>query len=102
MKILTVCSQGNKRSVFTRFVLNHHHDVIALGVDVNTPETIRLLAGWADKILVAEPIMKKKIPVRFQSKVDDNFTIGADVFPVSIGGRLLNIVGIKLKELKYI
>lgn len=102
MKILTVCSQGNKRSVFTRFILNHHHDVIALGVDTNTPGTIRLLSEWADKILIAEPIMKKKIPVRYQSKVDDNFTIGADIFPVSIGGRLLDMVGMKLKELKYI
>jgi predicted protein tyrosine phosphatase len=88
--------------VFTRYTLNGKHDVLALGVDVNTPETIRMLSEWAEVILIAEPIMKKKIPVRFQRKIDTRFTIGADIFPVSIGGKLKHIVHNKLKELKYI
>lgn len=102
MKILTVCSQGNKRSVFTRFILNHHHDVIALGVDVNSPETIRMLSEWSDVILIAHPKMKKRIPTTLQHKIDERFTIGDDIYPESIGGILKEIVYQKLKVLKYI
>lgn len=102
MKILCVCSQGNKRSVFTRYALNGKHDALAMGVDINTPETIRMLAEWADKILLAEPQMKKAIPVKCQKKIDLAFTIGADIYPASIGGKLKHIVQSKLRDLKYI
>lgn len=102
MKILTVCSQGNKRSVFTRFILNHHHDVVAIGAEVNSPETIRMLSEWADVILIAEPIFKKAIPVKFQKKVDNKFTIGPDIYPTNITGMLKDLVYLKLKALKYV
>lgn len=102
MKILCVCSQGNKRSVFTRYVLNGTHDALAMGVDVNSAETIRMLTQWADVILLAEPQMKKRIPVKHQKKIDQMFTIGPDNFSISIAGRLKQIVHNKLKELKYV
>lgn len=103
MKILCACSQGNKRSVFTRYVLNYSkHEALAIGVDINTTDTIILLCNWADVILLAEPQMKKKIPTRFQHKVDDRFTIGPDVFPTNITGRLKDLVKVSLKNLGYI
>lgn len=102
MKILCVCSQGNKRSVYTRYILNHSHDVLALGVDVNTSETVTLLCEWAEIILIAEPFMRKKLPVKYHKKIDSKFTIGPDIYPVNVGGILKEIVYRKLKLLKYI
>lgn len=102
MRILCVCSQGNKRSVFTRFILNHSHDALAMGVNVNSPETIRMLSEWAEVILLAHPKMKKSIPVKCQGKVDDRFTIGDDIYPETITGVLKDEVYLKLKRLGYI
>lgn len=98
MRILTVCSQGNKRSVYTRFALNKKHDVIAMGVDVQSQETIKMLTEWADVILLAEKAMKKKIPTKQQRKIDEAFVIGPDIYPVSISGVLLAEVKIKVKK----
>lgn len=102
MKILTVCSQGNKRSVFTRNILHHDHDVISLGISTAEPETIEMLCKWTDKILLAEPEMKEKIPQEYQSKIDYRFTIGPDIYDVFIQGPLKDLVHKKLKDLEYI
>lgn len=102
MKILCVCSQGNKRSVFTRFLLNHKHDAIAVGVDANSPETIKMLSEWSDRILLAEPEMRKSIPVKQHKKIDLNFTIGPDIYSTNIVGILKVVLVNKLKRLKYI
>jgi predicted protein tyrosine phosphatase len=102
MRILCVCSQGNKRSVFTRQALNHLHDVLSIGVDTNDQDTIDMLAKWADIILLAEPEMQISIPIGYQPKIDHKFTIGPDIYPVSIKGKLMKIVNRKLKELGYI
>lgn len=102
MKILCVCGQGNKRSVFTRFVLNPKHDAVAIGIDVNSQETINMLAQWADVILLAEPEMSVKFPID-QHKIDKRFTIGEDNFPISIAdGKLKSLVIKKLTDLEYI
>jgi hypothetical protein len=100
MKILCVCNQGNKRSVFTKALLNYNHDALSVGIDVNTPETLALLCEWADKILLAEPDMA--IPEQWQDKIDKHFTIGPDTFDVVITGKLRKIVQRKLIELGYI
>lgn len=57
MKILTCCFGGNVRSVGCKFVLHmkYGHDVLACGVDHNTPETIEMLCNWADYVIVMEP-----------------------------------------------
>jgi len=102
MRILTVCEQGNKRSVFTRNILHHKHDVISFGIMTSTPETITMLCEWADKILLAEPNMVEMIPEVYRLKVDTRFTIGPDVWPTYIQGPLKDLVFMQLKALGYI
>lgn len=86
----------------TRFILNHHHDVLTLGCDVNTPDTIKMLAEWADRILLAEPQMRKQLPVKTHKKIDTEFTLGPDVWPTNLLQTLKTVCYRKLKKLKYI
>jgi hypothetical protein len=102
MKVLCICDQGNKRAVFTRFLLGHKHEALAAGVKTNSPETINLLCEWADKILLAELNMREYIPENYWYKIDNRFEIGPDIYKPSIRGHLKRIVRYKLRELGYI
>ena len=53
------------------------HDALQAGVDLNTPETIAMLASWADVILVAETAMSGRVPAEFAVKCVDS-GLGAD------------------------
>src|ERR1700676_4986840 len=99
MKILCVCSQGNKRSVVTRFALNHKHDALACGVDVNFKETLAMLCKWSDVILLAEPEMRRSLPVKYHKKIDTRYTIGPDIYPPSIDKKLYRLIKKKLVDL---
>jgi len=56
MKILTICKGGLVRSVALASVLRYEvgHDAIAYGVEKGTPETMRMLCAWADRIVVMQ------------------------------------------------
>ncbi len=63
MKILCLCNQGNNRSVqFAHLLKQEGHDAIAAGVDANSPETIKMLCDWADRIIITEINQINKIP----------------------------------------
>jgi predicted protein tyrosine phosphatase len=72
MKILTCCSQGLCRSVGLADVLKLHFepvDVIPIGLDSNSQETIAMLCEWADVVVVMEEKYLKKLPEISTSKV---------------------------------
>ncbi len=102
MKILCICDQGNKRAVYTRFLLGHKHEALAAGVKTNSPETLQMLCEWADKILLAELGMRQYVHKDYYYKVDNRFEIGPDIYKPSIKGNLKRIVRNRLRELKYI
>ena len=102
MKILCLCSRGNKRSVFTRYLLSYKNDVLSAGCENNSPETLKMLAWWADVILLAEPQMRKVLPVKTHKKIDTRFEIGKDIYPTMITGVLKQVLQVKLKRLNYI
>lgn len=56
-KFLTVCEGGNVRSVSMAFTLKYefHQDAIAFSHSRNGDEALKLLADWADYIIVMEP-----------------------------------------------
>jgi len=54
------------------------------------PRTIRMLARWADVILVAEPHMAAIVPPRFAAKVRDT-GIGPDRWNNPLAGELLEL-----------
>jgi hypothetical protein len=89
MKILTVCDEGNNRSV----MLAHHlkywgHDVIPAGVKRNSPDTLALLEGWADRIIVTERGQER----HFGAEKVQLWDVGPDVFPRPFNRDLLAVV----------
>lgn len=83
MKVLTVCRGGNVRSVSLGFLMKHSlgHDAIACGFEKNTPETINMLAQWADKIVTLSSNIRKNFEEITQGKYKDKtllFDVGQD------------------------
>jgi galactitol-specific phosphotransferase system IIB component len=78
MKILTVCSQGNNRSVHLGHPLKYwNHDVIPIGVDNTSVETLEMLFKWADVIITTEE--NQFIPDKFTPK-RVLFDVGPDTY----------------------
>ena len=74
-------------SVFTPYVLKDlcadRHDAVALGAGRNSPETIRMMCGWAEKIVVMQPKFKESVPEEFHDKL-----LVCDVGPDQYGSPL--------------
>jgi len=80
MKILTVCDQGNNRSVHLAHLLKYwNNDVLPVGLDTNSKETLEMLYKWADAIIVVEDAMRQVIPIEFIQKVKV-WNVGEDVY----------------------
>lgn len=79
MKVLCVCHAGYVRSAATAMILKMRgFDAIAVGVNHASPETLKMMGEWADKILIAEPSMAWSFPPDLRGKIEDSFTIGED------------------------
>ena len=98
IKILTVCHQGNCRSVATRWCLikRGYRNVISTGCMSTNPETLQMLCDWADKILVAKPKHGKPLPDNAQDKIDKRFTIGEDLWHNPMNKKLQDIANKQL------
>ncbi len=96
MKILTICEGGNVRSVSLGYVLKDlcapRHDAVALGAGRNSPETIRMMCEWADRIVVMQPEFKKSVPEEFHEKLSV-CDVGPDVFGSPLHPTLTGICG---------
>jgi hypothetical protein len=79
VKILTVCSRGNVRSVTLRHFLADKYDVLACGVDAQSEETLNMLYGWADKIIVTSGEFISRIPKEYEEK-SYLWNIGNDIW----------------------
>lgn len=99
MKILAICQRGNVRSVNLAYILKDERkfkDVIAIGIETTTQETLNMLGDWADKIyIVGEKTIKDQIPIEFQSKIIW-LDIGKDVWGNFPNAQLLAILRKKL------
>lgn len=71
MKILTVCDQGNSRSVQLAYPLKYKYkaDVIPIGLDTTSKETLKMLFDWADHIILTDKEQFVKIPEGYDSKI---------------------------------
>jgi hypothetical protein len=101
LKILCVCRSGNVRSVATKYCLNRkfYDDVIAVGCDKVSRETLRMLCEWADLILLAKPDHGKKIGQQFKHKINKGFTIGEDTYGSSVNLKLMEVVEYQLVKI---
>lgn len=81
MKILTVCDQGNNRSVqFAHLLKYWKHDTIPAGLMTNSKETLEMLYKWADIIILTEDKQITDIPIEYRQKVK-LFDVGEDNYP---------------------
>lgn len=83
MKILSACQAGICRSAAMANELKRHgHDVLVVGLGYNDEGTIRMLAEWADKIVVMQKELIQLLPAEHLQKavIAD---IGPDVWTSS-------------------
>ena len=92
MKILTACHAGICRSAAMANELKRYgHDVLVAGVGYNSPETIKMLADWAEKIVVLQKELVQLVPLESRPKVV-LADIGPDVWTSSADQDLRNRV----------
>lgn len=108
MKILAVCNGGNCRSVTLASMIkqdDHSVEAIPIGVRTSSQETIRLLADWADKIVVvADGPIINKFPKGYENKLI-HIDIGKDKWVQAMHPKLVQIIkkallNTELKDLK--
>ena len=81
MKIVVVCDQGNNRSVHFAHLLKYwKHDVIPVGLQTNSRETLDMLYKWADTIIIVEDKLAMGIPITYEEKLVI-FDVGLDTYP---------------------
>lgn len=93
MKVLCMCQGGNSRSVALGFLMKYRYgeDALACSWEKNTPETLKMLFEWADRIFVMQNIFKQYVPEQYHAKlyvVD----VGEDVWFNGLHPELLNLL----------
>lgn len=81
MKILTVCDQGNNRSVQFAHLLKYKYkgsDTIPVGLSSHSKETLEMLFKWADVIILTDRV--QKVPDEYKDKVKV-WDVGEDRYP---------------------
>lgn len=83
---------GNCRSVALSFLLKYHYgvDAIAMGIDGNNDDTIKMLCEWADHIFILQGGYEVGIPKEYHSKISF-YDVGEDRF-FQINQELLGIL----------
>ena len=70
MKILVVCNYGINRSYTIASQMKFWgHDVVNVGVSVNSSATVQMLSQWADRIITTEERHKAFVPPPYWDKV---------------------------------
>jgi hypothetical protein len=92
MRYLCVCDGGNVRSQALAYVLHDLRDqeAIPVGRLRVSPETMTLLCGWADRVVLMQPHMIESIPVQHHEKVLVT-DVGPDRFGLYVHPELLEL-----------
>lgn len=100
MNILTVCDQGNNRSVQFAHLLKYKYkgsDAIAIGLKTTTEETLQMLYEWADVLILTEEKQLMNIPGAYHEKVKV-WDVGEDRYPRPFNIELYEIAKQYIKE----
>jgi predicted protein tyrosine phosphatase len=98
MKILTICRGGQVRSVAAKFALTQYgHDVLAIGWQNNSKETLNMLCEWADYIVVMKDEFCKEIPDKFEHKMIC-YHVGPDRFGYAFHPELQQMIHHMIKK----
>lgn len=92
MKILCICQGGNVRSATLGFVLKYAYgvDALAAGWEKNSPDTLLMLNGWADHVLIVEESHREKLPEAMRERAI-LIPVGPDRWFMSLHPELLDI-----------
>ncbi len=83
MKIMTICDQGNNRSVTFAHLLKYKYpgsDVIAIGLGRCSVETQKMLFDWADYLIVTDKELYDNMEPGWEEK-KRLWDVGKDVYP---------------------
>jgi hypothetical protein len=82
MKLLILCDIGANRSVTLAHILKfQNHDVLTAGLKTNSPETLTLLASWADLVIItARDQLSDAVLIAEPTKIRV-MPIGPDIYP---------------------
>jgi hypothetical protein len=63
VRVLTVCEEGLNRSVAARWLLQYSgHEVIPVGLNRHTDQTLEMLYAWADRVIVLDRRLAQRVP----------------------------------------
>lgn len=97
MNILTVCSQGNNRSVTLAHLLRYKYpdaDVIPAGVHTLSKTTLNMLFKWADVVALTDSSLSGDVPTTKTVLFD----VGEDKYPRPFNKELLRICKLLIEE----
>ena len=100
MKILCVCSEGNVRSATLARLLKHKgHETLAAGVKRHSPETLKMLIDWADKVYAVDNDILREMPLDTEKDISKTqvFDIGPDIWGEAMHPDLVKKIEEKLK-----
>lgn len=83
MKIVTLCDEGNNRSVTFAFFLRRKYkaEVIPVGFLSTSRSTRKMLYDWADIIICLVPKRAHWIPEEYKAKVKVWIGVDPDIYP---------------------
>lgn len=99
MKILAVCRSGRVRSHAIKVAMElKGHEAINAGVKYHSPETLKMLAEWAELILVPEAWIKEELEsMGITTRIID-LQIGPDIWKTKVTQDLMKVTQKKIKK----
>lgn len=93
MRLLILCEQGNNRSVTLAGQLKYlGHDILTAGLHTNSPDTVRTLGDWAQKVILTDRAQVAMLPLGFSEDKVAVWQIGPDNYPRPYNKELLQKV----------
>lgn len=105
MNIVTVCENGNKRSVHAAYLMRYKrkvdgggmNDIIPIGIKTASPNLQIMVFDWADWIILTDKRFQDQIPQEYQHKLHI-WDVGPDIWPPTLDRDLLNKLRICMEK----
>ena len=105
MKIVTVCEQGNNRSIHAAYIMRYKrkvdgggfNDVIPIGIKTSSPELQKMLFDWAEWIILTDASFKDLIPAEYIEKLKI-WDVGEDRFMRPFNKELLALLRVYMER----
>lgn len=99
MRIVTVCEQGNNRSVHAAYIMRYKrkvdgggfNDVIPIGIKTSSKELQTMLFDWAEWIILTDATFKNLIDTKYTDKLKI-WDVGEDRYFRGFNQELLTIL----------